>query len=604
MLRLDQLGLDLRGIEAWKDHRNPNLYWYVPARPRFALDDDGRPAVQLTRWREPDGDGNGGLLQVTVELAVDDGDLVDLHDAVTTIGEPAGTVLLGPAPLEEVRFALRVVDGSYRGLELNADEGAAGSSWRRTYSVALDVGLATVFEQAMEAGFLPVVVEARAVLPGAELVWDGVERLEVASREVERSAQGQGLGQIGEPEAHIRQLDGTDPFFETLEVEVALDGELADFGLSAVEVQWRYAPDTDGEVVKAVMLGRGGERIARFRAFLHESGRRDYQLRTRAYADPSSGWLGSQTEWTSPWTEGVAARVELQAGSLAPSLDVGFELGLVDPDEVKLVQVDVSIQDEQNGVKLSNSLLLRPEEQPGPQGPARIRAHLADVTTTRATWRALWSLAGGQRHQGDWQPIEGGAVLVGSPFTGRRQLRTWPAWQGEALEAVVDYRYHEELSGYRQDDVIRADADGAETIDFPTIDGQESRLDYSVTLVRTDGSVHQVSKLEPRGDVLLLTDAPWVERPVEIRVPAALFGDEVAAVEVELRSTGVDVPDVARVQLRPGPEGGDRRGRAVLVYPSDASFVWDYRVHLISRRAARTPFGKGSGKGPVLTIEA
>ncbi|MCA9998137.1 MAG: hypothetical protein KDE56_20390, partial [Anaerolineales bacterium] len=88
MLYLDSPIGPINGLMIYRDHQDPDMFYYVPERPRLALN-DGTPEFVFLKYRrditdnadfDPDKDESlgGGFLAFTVDLGVTDDQLDDM----------------------------------------------------------------------------------------------------------------------------------------------------------------------------------------------------------------------------------------------------------------------------------------------------------------------------------------------------------------------------------------------------------------------------------------------------------------------------------------------------------------------------------------------
>src|SRR5690348_6672129 len=82
MLYLDKPLGPIHGVMVWADHADPNLFYYLPERPRLARNEDG-PEFIFLKYRRDITDNpafnadqkeslGGGFLAFTVDLGIDD----------------------------------------------------------------------------------------------------------------------------------------------------------------------------------------------------------------------------------------------------------------------------------------------------------------------------------------------------------------------------------------------------------------------------------------------------------------------------------------------------------------------------------------------------
>ena len=112
------------GLTLYRDLRKEDVYYYLPNRPRLAVNDRGEPAFSFTRWvknvrsagdaeevREGEG---GGFVHFLVELTVDDETLARARRELRRV--KPGATLQGAVGYRSGRMALVVTDPSEDGL--------------------------------------------------------------------------------------------------------------------------------------------------------------------------------------------------------------------------------------------------------------------------------------------------------------------------------------------------------------------------------------------------------------------------------------------------------------------------------------------------------
>ncbi|OGB17907.1 MAG: hypothetical protein A2W72_15860 [Burkholderiales bacterium RIFCSPLOWO2_12_67_14] len=184
MLYLDGPIGPIRGLMIYKDHEDPDLFYYVPERPRLALN-EGVPEFLFLKYRrditdnpdfDPDaGDQSlgGGFMAFTVDLGVDDRTLGAIKGELSQFAE--GDVKLVPIQFRKGTVRLSIVkdaaedppDGgtpepaARKGLKLYEEVyGATQPSLfgfnRATFALMLDREAATLMEAGIRTGISPI----------------------------------------------------------------------------------------------------------------------------------------------------------------------------------------------------------------------------------------------------------------------------------------------------------------------------------------------------------------------------------------------------------------------------------------------------------------
>lgn len=179
MLYLDKPIGPIRGMMIYGDHADPNLFYYVPERPRLAKN-DGVPEFVYLKYRrditdnpafDPDTKESlgGGFLAFTVDLGVDDDELKEIKRELARFAD--GEVKLTPIQFRKGSVRLTITKdaadqkdappGTPRGFTFFEEiYGATTPSLfgfnRATFAVVLTQEAATLFEAALKSGISPI----------------------------------------------------------------------------------------------------------------------------------------------------------------------------------------------------------------------------------------------------------------------------------------------------------------------------------------------------------------------------------------------------------------------------------------------------------------
>jgi hypothetical protein len=166
MITLDPPFYFVRGMSLFRDHADPDLFWYLPPPPRLALRSDGTPAFTLFKWRRdltdtPDLDPTkargAGLAELEVEASFADPGVLRAEVAGKS-GRPNARV----APVVFKAGAVHTLlghDDSARGLVEDVVESQTPpltAPHHVAFSLALSAEGATLVQRAAEGGELPV----------------------------------------------------------------------------------------------------------------------------------------------------------------------------------------------------------------------------------------------------------------------------------------------------------------------------------------------------------------------------------------------------------------------------------------------------------------
>lgn len=179
MLYLDSPIGPINGLMVYRDHQDPNMFYYVPERPRLALN-DGTPEFVFLKYRrditdnvdfDPDDAESlgGGFLAFTVDLGVTDEQLDEMKRELRRFAD--GDVQLAPIQFRKGSVRLSISKDAADAEGAAADEprgltffeevyGTSKPSLfgfnRATFSLILSREGATLFEAALRAGISPI----------------------------------------------------------------------------------------------------------------------------------------------------------------------------------------------------------------------------------------------------------------------------------------------------------------------------------------------------------------------------------------------------------------------------------------------------------------
>jgi len=176
MLYLDRPIGPIRGLQIYRDHADPNQFYYVPERPRLAMNEGVPEFIFLKYARDITDNPNfspeqkqalgGGLLAFTVDLSVDESILEEIKSELSEYSG-GGAIALSPIMFEDGQVRLTVIkQGGEEGEDEVAGAGAMKifeETWgatkpslygnnRATFGVALSQEGATLMEAALKRG--------------------------------------------------------------------------------------------------------------------------------------------------------------------------------------------------------------------------------------------------------------------------------------------------------------------------------------------------------------------------------------------------------------------------------------------------------------------
>lgn len=180
MLYLDAPIGPINGLMIYRDHADPDLFYYVPERPRLARNEGGVPEFIFLKYRRDVTDNadfdpdvkqslGGGFLAFTVDLGVDDEELAAMKSELGRFA--TGTVKLTPIGFRKGSVRLTITKDAADAPDAQANAprgltffeevyGATKPSLfgfnRATFAVVLSQEAATLFEAALKSGISPI----------------------------------------------------------------------------------------------------------------------------------------------------------------------------------------------------------------------------------------------------------------------------------------------------------------------------------------------------------------------------------------------------------------------------------------------------------------
>ena len=202
-------------------------------------------------------------------------------------------------------------------------------------------------------------------------------------------------------------------------------------------------------------------------------------------------------------------------------------------------------------------------------------------------YRYTYFLTDNMRYRTDWVETaeittEALPLIIPGPFVKTMVIPVRSLLDpARIIEASVDVIYSDAARGYERRERVTfgPDADDQSSrreIRIPMLDAASGRVTYSVSVVRTDGSVLEMPPTDAvSGQQIFVRDGVGETRIIRIELANTdLDAAGLAAVRVRVRGKGED-PDQEDVLFRPG----DNTPKTVtLVKPAGEAFAYSYEV--------------------------
>jgi hypothetical protein len=351
----------------------------------------------------------------------------------------------------------------------------------------------------------------------------------------------------------IKRVSLDDDFFKHINATFQLAGDLSRDKIDLVTVNIEYPgvrPDgVEPEQVKGLSFTSQDMTPKTFRTFLNDDMDLRYRYKMDVHFAADSEWEGNEPHFTSDWIVDRAQAPQVNPFDVVDRLDLEIALGNgIAAPAIEQVQVELVYDDPALGMHAERLCVF----QPG--GPSqRWKLRFGEGAARGFRYRITYFLRDNVRYQTDWidsgdDTTEAVNIVINSPF--RDKLRvpvTSLLDNAEVIEASVDIIYREPDLGYeRRERVLfgsgQTDPSISRTVEIPTLSADPVGVTYSVSVVRTDGSVFEMPPTEsPKDRRLIVSDGAGQTRIIKVElVNPDLAGAGLAAVRIRVRGLGDD----------------------------------------------------------------
>jgi hypothetical protein len=163
LVKMDEGRLTIDNIQLLQDYADPKAYYYVPAYPRLATNDDGTLDFLCLKYVDPKGKTGGGLFHALIEFSLPPEVVADIEKKLKT--QVGGARLVGPVPLMQA--------------EAKDGEDVPGS-FEVVSAVLKNTGEGGLTRSLVTSGKAPITPGSRAAIAailnqqGATLLWDSL----------------------------------------------------------------------------------------------------------------------------------------------------------------------------------------------------------------------------------------------------------------------------------------------------------------------------------------------------------------------------------------------------------------------------------------------
>lgn len=359
----------------------------------------------------------------------------------------------------------------------------------------------------------------------------------------ERTAAPQGLlSQLGAA-PKIVDADDSGTFWDKLDVNVRALGDFNALGVRRLVVQLAYPDENQPDAQRALTFEPGEAGPKPFSAWTNGKPPR-YRARTEVQFDEDGAWPGPPIH-TSAWQTQQSLELALHPLSEVPRVEIEISPGTLSFGETPQVQVDLRI----DGKPAATHWLTEAEPT------ARFRQRLAaapaaadagaPAVPSRVEARITWFLAGGGKVEGDWQVVDGTALLVHRPWRSTRSVRLVPLLPDDFIEAMVTLSIVEPAHAQSIEQRFEAGDRRSRAVGIPCLAEQAPPVRIDTLVIRGDGSSFVAPSIETSDPVVVIRDREGRHRQVGVRLLAApsLQTHALIAVQVQLLDVAGAVQD-------------------------------------------------------------
>ena len=291
-------------------------------------------------------------------------------------------------------------------------------------------------------------------------------------------------------ENHFVEIDLDDPFFRVFSVSAEAPVDFTRIGLQSLQVSLDYGDPNNATDHKHgdFVFDSINKEPQKFEVFMNKSYDTAYRCQVQYHFDPLSEWEGTEFSYEIP--EKVS---EDRTLLLNPFNDIGFleikirphkiDAGIVDSTDVILEYDDGDLAIKEKTVMVlpdstEQFWKLRIKNSANRTFSYRLIHHLKDRTTREmplVTTRAT-------------------TIFVNDPFQDALDLQLIPSYSPAVVkQAFIDVEYNDVENGYNRNERIAMPGTNMDIVPLriSIIDGEKKSFSYRITVVGSDGSIHQ-----------------------------------------------------------------------------------------------------------------
>ncbi|KQZ28929.1 hypothetical protein ASD50_18810 [Mesorhizobium sp. Root552] len=384
----------------------------------------------------------------------------------------------------------------------------------------------------------------------------------------------------------IKRVSLDDDFFKHINAKFQIAADLERDKIDLVTINIEYPgvrpAGVQPEQVGGVTFTPQDKTPKSFRTFLNDDLDLRYRYKMDVHFAADSEWEGNEPHFSSDWIVETGQAPQVNPFDAVDRLDVEVTVASDVADPVQQVQVDLLYDDPAVGMRAERSFNFKPGD-----ASKRWKLRFPEGAKHGFRHRVTYFLTDNVRYQTDWVETgeittEATSLVIHGPFQNTLRIPVISLLDpSQIIEASVDIIYSDPARGYeRRERVVYGPEESSQSrkrsIAIPTLDVAPKGVTYSVSAIRSDGTVFETPQAEVSpGKTIIVSDGVGETRIIKVELANPdIAGAGLAAVRVRVRGKG-EMADQDEVLFRPG----DNTPKTItLVQPIEGAFAYSYEV--------------------------
>jgi hypothetical protein len=323
-----------------------------------------------------------------------------------------------------------------------------------------------------------------------------------------------------------------------------------------------------------------------------------YRYKADVHFKSTSQWVGKESVLHGDWQTTRNRQMIFNPLDEIGLLNVKIALDeTVDFKDVTQVLVQTEYDDPENDFKVEHSFILNAQKKTD-----EWKLRLSNRYHRSIRWRAIYSLPDNIETSTDWTTTDETSVIVSEPFQGLRHIRVVPTLKGnEIIEAILDLEY-EETNGYKKtfQEVFTPENLKGRNLTIDTLLKNPGVYLYTITVVRSDGSVYVSDETESDSGVIIVDDKDGqiINLNIKMLISPAQW-EKLYAVELQIRTPDGNLDSLIFTTSQPAER------QYVFGLAADAPLEYEWRTLAYPKEGARnvSEFHIENDKQLVATVE-